>query len=116
MTVSSGGSVVVSAHGTDDGAQISGGRQLDYGLASGGTIFTGSQVVEAGGTASGTTVSSGGSATVLSGSGRRSTSTIIAGGTLTVSSGGTFEFTDGATGTPIALAGATLEDWLRLRL
>ena len=32
--------------GTDAGARISGGTQLDYGLANGTTIFTGSQVVE----------------------------------------------------------------------
>ena len=57
-----------AAGGTDDGAKISGGTQLDYGLASGATIVTGSQVVEAGGVAS---------------------ATIISGGTETVSSGGT---------------------------
>ena len=47
--ISSGGSEVVSAHGTDLGALISGGTQLDFGLASGSTIFHGgSQVVEIG--------------------------------------------------------------------
>jgi autotransporter passenger strand-loop-strand repeat protein len=51
---------VVSAGGTDLGARISGGEQDDYGLASGATVFTGgTQVVESGGVASGTTVDSG---------------------------------------------------------
>ena len=36
------------------GALISGGTQLDYGSATGGTIFTGSQVIEIGGVGSGT--------------------------------------------------------------
>ena len=45
---------------------ISGGTQLDYSLASGATIFTGSQDVESGGTASGTTIS-GGTEYVLAG-------------------------------------------------
>ena len=59
--VSSGGTEIVSAGGTDDGARsVSGGTQLDYGLASGATVFTGSQVVESGGTASGTILSGGG--------------------------------------------------------
>ena len=42
------------------GAQISGGEQDVYGTASSATVFTGSQVVEAGGVASDTTVSGGG--------------------------------------------------------
>ena len=58
-TILSGGTEIVSGPGTDDGAMISGGTQLDYSLASGATIFTGSQVVESGGTASGTTISGG---------------------------------------------------------
>ena len=41
------------------GAQISGGIQFDYGLASGVTIFAGSQIVDSGGVASNTTVSGG---------------------------------------------------------
>jgi autotransporter passenger strand-loop-strand repeat protein len=53
-TIYSGGSEIISAHGTDLGALISGGTQLDYGLASGATVFAGWQVVEAGGTASAT--------------------------------------------------------------
>ena len=55
-TIYSGGTEIVSAGGTDFGAQISGGTQLDYGVASGATVFAGSQVVESGGTASSTTV------------------------------------------------------------
>jgi autotransporter passenger strand-loop-strand repeat protein len=55
----SGASETISASATDLGAIISGGTQLDYGFASGVTIFTGSQVVEGGGTASGTTISGG---------------------------------------------------------
>jgi autotransporter passenger strand-loop-strand repeat protein len=45
--ISSGGSETVSSGGTDLGALISGGTQLDFGFASGVTIFTGSQVVAA---------------------------------------------------------------------
>ena len=48
-------------------ARISGGTQVDLGLASGATIFTGSQVIEAGGTASGTVITADGSETVLAG-------------------------------------------------
>jgi fibronectin-binding autotransporter adhesin len=62
-----GGSETVGAGGTDLGAQISGGTQFDYGFASGVTIFTGSQVIEAGGIASGTVVTANGSETVLAG-------------------------------------------------
>jgi autotransporter passenger strand-loop-strand repeat protein/T5SS/PEP-CTERM-associated repeat protein len=87
-TIHSGGSEVVSAHGTDDGAQILGGRQLDYGLASGATVSTGSQVIEAGGTASDTTVSSGGVVTVLSG-GTAVGLTILTGGTVIASGSAT---------------------------
>jgi autotransporter passenger strand-loop-strand repeat protein len=107
-TILTGGTEVISVGGIDDGALISGGRQLDFGVASGATIFTGSQVIEAGGTASDTTVSSGGAETVLSG-GTAIGTTIVAGGTVTVSSGGTFEFTSGTTGMPVVRAGATLE-------
>ena len=63
---------------------------------------------KSGGTASNTTVSSGGTEIVLSG-GTDIGTTIVAGGTATVSSGGTFEFTSGTTGMPTVLAGATLE-------
>ena len=58
-TIFSGGTEIISSGGVDSGAQISGGTQLDYGLANGATVFTGSQVVEFGGTASGTTISGG---------------------------------------------------------
>jgi autotransporter passenger strand-loop-strand repeat protein len=107
-TVNNGGSEIIGAHGTDDGAQISGGRQLVHGVASGATVFSGSQVVEAGGTASETTVSGAGTEIVLSG-GTAVGATSLAGGTVTVSSGGTFEFTSGTTAKPIVHAGATLE-------
>jgi autotransporter passenger strand-loop-strand repeat protein len=50
---------VVSAGGTDAGAHISGGTQDVFGTASGVTIFTGSQVVEAGRTAISTIISGG---------------------------------------------------------
>ncbi len=58
-TILSGGTEIISSGSIDSGAQISGGTQLDYGLANGATVFTGSQVVESGGTASGTTISGG---------------------------------------------------------
>ena len=58
-TVLSGALETVSAGEVDLGANISGGAQLDFGLASGVTVFAGSQVVEAGGRANGTTVDSG---------------------------------------------------------
>ena len=59
VTVVGGGTEIVSAGGTDLGAMVSGGTQLDYGLASGGTVFAGSQIVQSGGIASGTTLSGG---------------------------------------------------------
>ena len=65
-TISTGGLEIVSAHRC--GAKITGGTRSFTALANSATIFTGSQVVEAGGTASGT---------------------IISGGTEIVSSGGT---------------------------
>ena len=46
----SGGTEVVNAHGTDLGAQISGGTQVVSGVASGATVFSGAQLVRAGGT------------------------------------------------------------------
>jgi autotransporter passenger strand-loop-strand repeat protein len=49
--IDGGGFAIVEAGGTDFGAQISGGEQDVFGLASGATVFTGSQVVKAGGTA-----------------------------------------------------------------
>ena len=85
-TIISGGTETVSSGGTDDGAKISGGTQLDYGLASSTTVFTGSQVVEAGGVASSTTVSSGGTLELV-GSATASGFTIGSGGTLEIASG-----------------------------
>jgi autotransporter passenger strand-loop-strand repeat protein len=41
----SGGTEVVNAHGTDLGAQISGGTQVVFGVASGATVFSGAQLV-----------------------------------------------------------------------
>jgi autotransporter passenger strand-loop-strand repeat protein len=66
-TIYSGGSETVSSGGTDLGALISGGTQFDYGFANGVTVFTGSEVVQSGGIASGTIVRSGGSEMVASG-------------------------------------------------
>jgi autotransporter passenger strand-loop-strand repeat protein len=65
--IGSGGSEIINAGGTDDGAKISGGVQFDYGLASGGTLFAGTQVVESGASASGTMVKAGGVLAVQSG-------------------------------------------------
>ena len=45
-TILSGGTEIISSGSIDSGAQISGGTQLDYGVANGATVFTGSQVVE----------------------------------------------------------------------
>jgi fibronectin-binding autotransporter adhesin len=73
-----------------------------------GTLFASGGTVLIAGTANGITVGVGGKEIVQSG-GTAIGTTILAGGTVTVSSGGTFEFTSGTTGTPIALAGATLE-------
>ena len=84
--ISSGGIEVVSAGGTDLGALISGGEQGVFGYASGATVLTGSQVVESGGTASSTTVSSGGTLDVLSG-GTAIAPHLLAGGTFVI--GGT---------------------------
>jgi autotransporter passenger strand-loop-strand repeat protein len=87
-TIDSGGLEIVNGGGTDDGVQISGGEQDVNGYASGATVFTGSQVVEAGGTASNTTVDSGGDLYVLS-AGTASGTIVSSGGTLDVLSGGT---------------------------
>ena len=90
-TIYGGGSETITAGGTDVGAQISGGVQFDYGLASGVVIFAGSQVVESGGTANSTTVSSGGMELILSGGSASGTG---------VSSGGTLELASAAPSTP----------------
>ena len=113
----SGGSEIVSAGGTDNDAQISSGEQDVFGLASGATVFAGSQVIESGGTAIGTTVSNGGMLEVLSG-GIAIASTLLPGGTLliggtlsdfTVSSGVTLEVSAGIVSNATVLSGGTLE-------
>jgi autotransporter passenger strand-loop-strand repeat protein len=81
-TIYSGGSETIRAGATDDGAHISGGTQFDYGLASGVTIFTGSQVVSSGGTAVHDTISGG---TVVLETGA------VASGGITFASSGTLE-------------------------
>jgi autotransporter passenger strand-loop-strand repeat protein len=86
-TIYVGGSETISGGGTDLGAQIRGGEQDVFGTASGATVFAGSQVVESGGTASNTTVSSGGTLVISSG-GLADPTTIYAGGSETISSGG----------------------------
>jgi autotransporter passenger strand-loop-strand repeat protein len=55
----SGGAEVISSGGTDNGAQISGGTQAVFGVASGTTVFAGSQVVEKGGVASNAIIGNG---------------------------------------------------------
>jgi autotransporter passenger strand-loop-strand repeat protein len=84
-TIYSGGLEVVSAGGTDSGAQISGGEQDVYGSAVGAAIFAGYQYVY-GGTASDTTIDSGGIQVVESG-GTASDTTINSGGQQFVFSG-----------------------------
>ncbi len=81
-----GGTEIVGAQGTDFGAQISGGVQLVFGVASGATAFSGAQIVRSGGIASGTLMS-GGIEAVSSGGSALAT-TIESGGTALVSAGG----------------------------
>ena len=78
----SGGSEVVSAGGIDEGALVSGGAQIVYGLASGVTVFTGSQLIESGGSAVGTTISNGGEVEVLLGGMAEDVSFVGSGGLL----------------------------------
>jgi autotransporter passenger strand-loop-strand repeat protein len=66
----------------DTAWRISGGTQFDYGLASGATVFTGSQVVSSGGTAVHDTISGG---TVVLETGA------VASGGITFASSGTLE-------------------------
>lgn len=87
-----GSKEIVSSGGTDDGAQISGGVQLDYGLTSGATAVYGAQVVESGGTASGTIVKWDGAAIVKSG-GALDDVTVSRGGFVGVLAGGTLTLT-----------------------
>ena len=70
-TIFSGGTEAVSAGGTDFGAQISGGTQLVFGLASFATVFSGEQLVQAGGKR--LTAISGGSEVVAAGGHCRAT-------------------------------------------
>jgi autotransporter passenger strand-loop-strand repeat protein len=91
-TIQSGGTETVSAGGTDRGASVSGGVQLDFGLASGVTVFTGSQVVESGGVASGTNVDSGGTLVVDAGGNARG---------VTLNSGATLEVFGTVSGTTV---------------
>ena len=47
-TIVSSGTTTVSAGGTDNGAQISGGTQLVYGVANAAIVFAGAEIVEFG--------------------------------------------------------------------
>ena len=64
-TIFSGGTEIVS--GRDIGASISGGTQDVFGAATGATVSGGVEIIETGGTASGTTIKAGGLAIVESG-------------------------------------------------
>jgi serralysin len=86
VTVSSGGTEIVGGGGADAGAQISGGEQNVFGFASGAVVFAGTQVIESGGTATSTTVKSGGMI-VLSGAATLNQAKISAGGVLAVGAG-----------------------------
>lgn len=85
-TTSAGDEETVYAGGIDVGAQVSGGEQDVFGSASGATVFSGSQVVEAGGVAEGTTINSGG---VQYAFGTVNGTVIGSGGVLIVEAGGT---------------------------
>jgi autotransporter passenger strand-loop-strand repeat protein len=81
-TLYGGGSETVSSGGTDNGAQISGGTQIDFGVASGAAVLSGRvQNVSSGGVANGTTISFGGTENVWSG-GTQSGTWVSSGGTL----------------------------------
>ena len=86
LAVASGGTEIVASGGTDLGTQIVGGEQDVLGFASGTTVLAGLQVVEGGGTASGTIVSSGGTLELFAGAVANG-STISSGGTLEIASG-----------------------------
>jgi autotransporter passenger strand-loop-strand repeat protein len=75
-TVNEGGQQI--DWGTAAGTMIDGGNQYVYGVASSTTIATGEQVLESGGTASGTTISSGGEQVIYTGA--TASDTTIAGG------------------------------------
>jgi autotransporter passenger strand-loop-strand repeat protein len=91
-TIYSGGSETISAGGTDLGALLSGGIQIDLGLVSGVTVYAGSQVVGSAGTAIGTTVSIGGTEIVSSGG--MTSGTLLSGGQEILSRGGRSSGTD----------------------
>jgi autotransporter passenger strand-loop-strand repeat protein len=86
-TILGSGTETISAGGTDSGAQISGGEQDVFGVASGATVFSGGfEVVSSGGTASTTVVSNGGTLELLSG-GTATRVVIHPGGSLVLGSG-----------------------------
>jgi fibronectin-binding autotransporter adhesin len=86
-TVIVGGGVETVFSGSKDlAAQIRGGTQYDYSLASGVTVSGGAQVVDSGGTANGTTLSSGGAQFVTSGT--ASGTVVSSGGVEIVTTGG----------------------------
>ena len=96
-----GGTESISFGGTDNGAQISGGIQKVFGSASGATVFTGSQVIEFGGTASNTTVKAGGTIFISSG-GVLSNTIVSAGGIVDIEDGGSLHLS----GTTVSNAGS----------
>jgi autotransporter passenger strand-loop-strand repeat protein len=106
VSIASGGKEVVSAGGVDIAALILGGEQDVFGAASGVEVVAGSQVVEAGGVASGTIVDSGGVETVLSGA-AASGAVVASGGTLVVLSGGAASGVDDNGGTDVVLGVAS---------
>jgi autotransporter passenger strand-loop-strand repeat protein len=117
-TIYGGGSETISKGGTDLGVNISGGIQIDSGLASGATIFAGSQVVGSAGRAFGTSVSDGGTEIVSSGGTTLGTllasgqETVLRGGHATgtvVSSGGYDLVSSGGTAIATTISGGTLE-------
>jgi autotransporter passenger strand-loop-strand repeat protein len=67
--------------------QIFGGEQDVFGIAGGGTVFGGSQVIEGGGTASNTTIANGGTLVVSAG-GLADPTTILGGGLEIISARG----------------------------
>jgi autotransporter passenger strand-loop-strand repeat protein len=95
-TVFNGGREIISSGGTDLDARISGGEQDVFGLASGGTVFAGLQVVGSRGTASNTVVASGGKEIVSGGS---------AAGATVQSGGSAIAVAGGAIGSSLVLDG-----------
>ena len=87
LELGSGGTEVVVSGATDFATQIVGGEQDVFGVANSAIVFAGSQVVETGGIASGTTLS-GGSEIVASG-GADVGATVLSGGFQVVLSRGT---------------------------